>query len=175
MEERISYICSMRKAITITTLFLSLALLSNAQTFTQEVTASGGGFYKQINGSLQFTFGEPLTEIYSNSGARLYQGFQQGNYQILGVAEIQSQINVTTTIYPNPSTDFINITVNSTSASKFNYKVVTIEGETLLSASINTGETQKINLTAFAASIYFITVSGNETGYQKTYKITKTP
>ena len=34
MEKRFSYICSMHRAIAITTLFLSLAILSNAQTFT---------------------------------------------------------------------------------------------------------------------------------------------
>ena len=32
-----------------------------AQTFTQEVNSSGGGYYQQINGSMQFTIGEPLT------------------------------------------------------------------------------------------------------------------
>ena len=164
----------MRYRIAILFIFL-ITTRVYSQTFTQEVTASGGGYCKQINGSLQFTFGETLTETYSNSGARLYQGFQQGSYQIVGVAEIKTDTTVTAGIYPNPVADFVNITVRSSAAAKFIYKIISVEGQSIFTENITAGETKSIDLTKFAPGIYFISIQNNETGYQKTYKITKTP
>ena len=69
----------MKLLLLFTLAFLAYSL-SPAQTFTQEVNASTGGYYKQINGSLQFTIGEPLIETYSTAQTKLSQGFQQGHY-----------------------------------------------------------------------------------------------
>ena len=48
-----------------------------AQTITQEVYSSGGGYHTQINGSLQFNIGEVLVEDYQNTNCHLQQGFEQ--------------------------------------------------------------------------------------------------
>ena len=84
-----------------------------SQTLTQEVKASSGDFYQQINGSMQVTMGEPLTETYTNSSAKLYQGFEQGSYEIVSVEEINVIENLTVNLFPNPSNGVFKIDIKS--------------------------------------------------------------
>ena len=153
-------------------LLAASALHLNAQTFTQEVYSSGGGYYKQINGSMQFNIGEPLTESYSASDGILYQGFEQGSYSILSVYEIGADA-ITANVFPNPAIDFLNVSLASNSNATFDIKIYSMMGQTLSAFTAHSNEIQKIDLLGFTSSIFYITISNSTNGYKKTFKITK--
>ena len=144
-----------------------------AQTLTQEVKASSGGFYQQINGSMQVTMGEPLTETYSNSSAKLYQGFEQGSYSIVSVSELPVLKNLNVNLYPNPSSGIFKIDIISEDILVFVLDVIDAQGKSIICKTITTNETQTIDLSVFASSIYHVSISNSEKNYLKTFKIIK--
>lgn len=145
----------------------------NAQTITQEVKASGGGYYKQINGSMQFTIGEPLTEKYSNTSAKLYQGFEQGSYSIVSVSELPILADLDVILYPNPSSCIFNLHIESNEVFTFRMDVFNAQGETIIHKEITSENIDFIDLSGFASSIYYVSITNADKNYLKTFKIIK--
>ncbi len=158
------------------TLFVFLffyCLTIQAQTFTQEVNASGGGYYNQINGSMQFTIGEPLTETYTNSSAKLYQGFQQGSYTIVSVTELPLLTDLDVNLYPNPSSGIFNLLIQSDLKSSFKMEVIDAQGKTIISKEVYESIPETINLSDFSGGMYYVKIINTEKKYLKTYNIVK--
>lgn len=147
--------------------------LLKSQTFTQEVISSSGDFYQQINGSLQATMGEPLTESYSNSSAKLYQGFQQGSYAIVSVEELTIIENLNVNLFPNPSNGLFKVDIKSDDMATFIVDVKDALGKSIINKSVKSNEIETIDLTTFASSIYHISISNSDKNYLKTFKIIK--
>lgn len=145
----------------------------NAQTLTQEVKASSGDFYQQINGSMQVTMGEPLTETYNNSSVKLYQGFEQGSYSIVSVEELSTIENLTINLFPNPSNGLFKVDIKSDNITTFIIDVKDALGKTIINKTIKANEIETIDLTAFAGSIYNLSISNSDKNYNKTFKIIK--
>ena len=153
--------------------FFVYCVSANAQTFTQEVNASGGGYYHQINGSLQFTIGEPITEAYSNTSARLFNGFEQGSYVILAVNELPAIADLNVTLFPNPSSGIINLNIDSKETSLFKVDIIDALGKLVFQKEITANAIETINLENNRSAIYFVTVSNTKLNYIKSFKIIK--
>jgi hypothetical protein len=152
---------------------LTVTFLCNAQSITQEVIANGGGFQKQINGSLQYTVGEPIIETTKNISNILTQGFQQGNYNIVGIKENNpDQINCQ--VYPNPSPNLINLKIEDSNISN-QYKLIIMDvlGKEIKSIYLNDDKIIQYDLSNLAASTYFINITGTNNPFSKTLKIEK--
>lgn len=145
----------------------------NAQTLTQEVKASSGGFYQQINGSMQVTMGEPLTETYSNPSAKLYQGFEQGSYSIVSVEELTTIENLNINLFPNPSNGVFKVDIKSDDILTFTVDVKDALGKTIINKTVKSNEIEIIDLTTFASSIYNVSISNSDKNSLKTFKIIK--
>ncbi|MEI6124075.1 MAG: hypothetical protein WCQ95_10675 [Bacteroidota bacterium] len=76
--------------------------LTYGQTTTPEIITSAGDSYVQAFALMDVTIGEPITETFSNTGNKLTQGFQQGNYFIAAINQITSD-NYTINVFPNPT------------------------------------------------------------------------
>lgn len=153
--------------------FLANCLVLNAQSLTQQVTASGGGYYQQINASMQFTMGEPLAETYTNSSAKLYQGFEQGSYALVSVSEPSAFTDITVDLFPNPSSGIFNLNIKAEVSSPFHFVVMDAQGRAIISKEVFAAQQESINITDFASCIYFVTISNTENNYFKTHKIIK--
>lgn len=162
----------MRRTI-ITSILFALITVCSAQTLTQEVNSNGGGNYSQINASLQFTIGEPIIETYSTSTGRLYQGFEQGNYNIVSIEEPVIDTAISVALYPNPSTGIFSLNLKSNLPQYFILKIVDMHGKLILEKQFSAESTETINLSEYNNSIYFIIINSTETSYTKTYKILK--
>lgn len=149
------------------------SFFSFSQTFTQEVRASGGGYYVQINGSLQFTIGEPLIETYSNTSAKLYQGFEQGSYALVSVTELPILTDLKVNLFPNPSFGIFNLAIESRVISIFSVDVIDFQGKIIFHKEISANNSEQINLNDFSSSIYYVIISNAEISYLKTFKIEK--
>lgn len=149
------------------------ACVVKAQTLTQEVKASSGGFYKQINGSMQVTMGEPLTESYNNSIAKLHQGFEQGSYALVSVEELTVIENLAVNLFPNPSNGIFKIDIKSADVITFIIDVKDVLGKNIINKTVKSNEIEPIDLTVFASSIYYVSISNADKNYLKTFKIIK--
>ena len=161
------------KTILVILNFLVFGHIINAQTLTQKVEASSGGFYQQINGSLQVTMGEPLTESYTNPTAKLYQGFEQGSYSIVSVEELSLFENLNINLFPNPSNGVFKIDIRSDDITIFIINVKDALSKTIISKTIKSNEIDLIDLTAFSSSVYYLLISNSDKNYLKTFKIIK--
>lgn len=93
-------------------LFIILLLFPTSafcQSFNPEIISSSGDSYSQINAKLDVTIGEPIIESCLNSNVYLTQGFQQGNLFVTQIPENNSNFNEQIEIYPNPTSNEINI------------------------------------------------------------------
>ena len=102
------------------------------------------------------------------------QGLQQPfEISTLNGAEF-TQINLKTTVYPNPTTAFVNLKIDSYESfniESMSYQLVDLNGKEIANQKIDTSETQ-ISLENLAAAIYFLKVSENNKTI-KTFKIIK--
>ncbi|MFN5418622.1 MAG: T9SS type A sorting domain-containing protein [Flavobacteriia bacterium] len=108
----------MKKLLFCNCLYLLFLTNSFAQTITQEVNSSGGGFFSQVNASMQFNFGEVIIEDYQNNNCHLQQGFEQGYYGLLNVKETSFIQEIS--VYPNP-------TINTVKVHSQNNKLIKLE------------------------------------------------
>lgn len=161
----------MKIVFLITILLFSLSI--KAQTITQDLISNGGGFYKQINGSLQFTIAEPVVETYKDSSSFLTQGFQQGNYNIVGIKENRIE-NIDCEAYPNPTTVVLKIKIKDSDASNiYNASIIDVAGRLIKQFIIKPNSINEINLAEFENASYFLNINCSSNNYFKSYKIQK--
>lgn len=163
----------MKKTFLLLGLFVGMSGLIKAQSISPDVIATAGEFYSNASGSISWTLGEPMGETYSSSNNVLTQGFQQpwdfGTY----VPDGQTPVNAD--VFPNPTSDVVNLQFGDNSNGIYVIEVYNTLGQQLSSSQFAATPSARatVSLTDFADGIYFITVrkvDGNETS---TYKITK--
>lgn len=148
-------------------------LSSYSQTLTQVVNATDGGYYHQINGTLQFTIGEPIVESYSNSAVKLCQGFEQGNYSHLGLFASNTQERADINIFPNPAYTFTRISFGSCANCLYAMKLYDSQGKLILEKAINSRGADIIDLGNFAPGIFLLNFASADNRFSKTIKLIK--
>ncbi|HET6991150.1 MAG TPA: hypothetical protein VFJ43_07495, partial [Bacteroidia bacterium] len=93
----------------LTALLLMAGMGMRAQSLSPQVVSSGGDFFPGGGTSLSTTFGE-LSITTLMSGNMLTQGFQQPDD--LGMSVVTLHNNNSVNVYPNPTTDFITVSLS---------------------------------------------------------------
>ena len=171
------------KYILITASALCFVISMDAQTINNNVIASGGTSLKKGNMQLEYTLGETCINTLSSSSNKITQGFHQPNIVVARIAasELPENISELTStsdekiaedlslnIFPNPTTDFVNITSESTV--EINLTLIDASGKIIQNLKHNSNQTQ-IDFTSIKAGTYFIVAqSGNA---KNTYKVIK--
>ena len=150
------------KNITTTVIFILLGL---GVLYAQETIPSTGGGATGSGGSSSYTVGLVVYSTNAGSNGSVAQGVQQPyeTYVVTGIYE--TSINLELSVYPNPTTDFVNIQLQG----NFNYQLVAINGDILVAG--NATDNEVISLKEFADGVYFVNVK-NETA-TTTIKVVK--
>lgn len=164
----------MKKTKLLTTaLFVFICFLVNSQTIVQDVISSGGGYYDNGTSKLSVTIGETFTDTYSNSGTTLTQGFQQSDYNITELEET-SKSNISATVFPNPTTNKINLKFEQKTDEAISYVLNDYSGKVIEKQAISKEETLvEVDFRNLVAGIYFLKVFNSNGDYLKTFKIEK--
>jgi len=85
--------------------FLGFSLGVNAQ--EQHVESSSGGQYFFSTGSMVWTVGEVVINTIQSPDNHITQGFNQSRIEFVGIEEHSLKVDIN--VFPNPTTDFINI------------------------------------------------------------------
>lgn len=132
----------------------------SGQEIKQQVISSAGGYDVSGDISLSWTLGELVISTVESSGGDLIltQGFQQSKLEVTAIEE-NPDLGVAVTIYPNPTSEILNI--------KF---VLPLEGETLMQLAAPDGSIvlveevpsgvliKQINMQAYPAGTYFLRI-----------------
>ena len=166
-------ICRLKKIST----FIFIILISYnfyGQSITQDVIGNAGGTYEQTNGSMQYNIGEPMIETYNNpSKPKMYLGFEQGSYSIVGVEENRLVPNLEMALYPNPSNGQFYLQVDREDLQDFKLTVNDQLGKVITQKNQLEAITTTLDIRTFESGIYYIHVTNTVLDYQKTFKVIK--
>ncbi len=157
------------KKILFLSALISLAFFANAQTITPDVVSGGGDYFSNSNYSIAWTVGEPVIETLTGTNYTLTQGFHQGIWNIVNV---EKQIaNTDINVYPNPTSDYINIDITGVNSSDYQIQLFDNLGNLLLDKSYE--DAKQISLQKYARSLYYVKVLNVKNNKFDSYKILK--
>lgn len=150
-----------------------------AQSLSPQVISSTGGFSNNGgNGSLSYTVGEmTMVQTFSSGNVILTQGFQQPNDFTVGLLDITKDDFGSFVMYPNPAVDNMSYAFTFPESGNVKVAVVNNIGQTMSdvynSAYTNGKTVETLNVTNYAAGVYFmnLTFTGDKDG--KVYTISK--
>ncbi|MCW3086554.1 MAG: hypothetical protein JWP12_3920 [Bacteroidetes bacterium] len=154
-----------------TILFFSLFLFAVTALKAQTGTVAAGGNATGPGGSVSYSIGQ--TDYITESGkpGTVSQGLQQP-YEIQVMTGIGvTGINLSATVYPNPTTDVVTLSVQDLSVANMSYAVYDIQGKLIMHDKLS-GSSTVISFEGLSKSGYFIKVLSNNSEV-KTFKIIK--
>jgi hypothetical protein len=141
--------------------------------YAQEAIPSSGGIASGSGGTASYSVGQVVyTTNDGGENGTVAQGVQQP-FEIsvvLGIEEAE-EINLSVSACPNPTSDYLTLSVANLDASKLAYQLYDINGNLLQSEKI-TGNEISIFMSNFVPATYFVKVT-NENKEVKTFKIIK--
>jgi len=153
------------------TLGLGIAIFSaNAQSVSPQLVSSAGDSFKNSSYQLDWSIGELQTVTYTSNVQIISQGFHQSSY-IVTIIDKNLIIEFNINAFPNPTTDFISLEVESSKIENLQFTITDLNGKVLQRGNL-TSETKQINFSNNAVGTYFITVQQNSK-IVKSFKIIK--
>jgi hypothetical protein len=147
--------------------FVFVSLLASLSSYGQEVIASQGDSYSTPQGNVNFTIGEVVINTGTDGVNDITQGFHQTNWNFLGIEDYAPDYNIT--IFPNPSSDLLNIQTNS--FENVEYTLYDAQGKLVFHSTLTDKLTQ-VAVNELAPGNYSLTLN-NKGQKLKTFKLTK--
>lgn len=162
----------MKKYLILISSFLFFQVMT-AQTFSLQVVASGGGVIESNDIAFHFTIGETIIETLENSDAVFTQGFQQPLDITVQVFEVAGTY-VDITMFPNPTSDLLNIRFSPPVSEPLTFKIMDLLGRTLLfEASAGVIQDKQIDLSDFPGNLFVVSVFQEENEVFRSFVIKK--
>ncbi|CAN5515456.1 hypothetical protein BH10BAC1_BH10BAC1_11460 [soil metagenome] len=160
------------KCITIklsTILFLGLGF---TEIEAQEIANTSGGNALGSGGSVNYSVGQIVYTTNTGTNGSVAQGVQQP-YEISIVTgfEDASKINLSFSVYPNPTTDYLKLNIENYKTQNLTFILLDIDGKLLESKKLENNETS-ISMKNNASGIYFLKIIESNKEL-KTFKIIK--
>jgi Secretion system C-terminal sorting domain len=136
---------------------LSILLLGlGLTTYAQQATTASGGNASGSGGTVAYTVGQLVYTTNSDTTGTVSQGVQQP-YEIFSVGIIETNLNISLSIFPNPTTNTLTLQIEDYKNEKLSYQLLDLQGKLLTNVVITTKNTQ-INMSARSAGTYMIKV-----------------
>lgn len=152
-------------------LLIATLLLGAFQAQAQEVAATSGGNASGTNGNVSYTVGQLVYTTNTGTTGSVAQGVQQP-FEIQTVLGAENfNINLQLAVYPNPTTNWLQLEVRNTDFANLSYQLFDLNGRMILNEKITT-ETSSIQMERLPAAIFLLKVVSNNKEV-KTFKIIK--
>jgi hypothetical protein len=150
-------------------LITSLFVL-NAVGQKQEVISSAGGYYTTTGITLSWTLGETIIPSYTAGGLILTHGFQSVLRTVIVEENIETPVKVT--VYPNPASDYLNISFAEPLDAEVNLMLIDGQGKLFKTQIIEatTSEVQ-LNFQDLPSGIYLLKLTKGK--LSNIYKVVK--
>ena len=145
-------------------------LMAGAPVFAQQSTNTAGGDIQTEEASIAYSFGQHFIQTSSTSLYVISEGVQQPHELSTNqINHMMTEVNLS--VYPNPSSTYLNLTIDDLSDQSLRYQLFNLNGEVVLSNTIDS-ETTTVSLEKLSKSVYFLQVLNQEESI-KTFKIIK--
>jgi hypothetical protein len=126
-----------------------------AQTSHQVLSASGGDATGS-GGSVAYSVGQIVYTTSTGTTGSVAQGVEQA-YEIYSVGIKETTLNISLSVFPNPTSDFLTLKVEDYNNEALSYNLIDEQGKLILSEQITNQETQ-VAMSTFARGSYFINI-----------------
>ncbi|WP_130734125.1 T9SS type A sorting domain-containing protein [Flavobacterium sp. J27] len=151
--------------------FALLFGLGSVVTYGQQGTVSSGGDASGSGGGTSYSVGQIVYTTNFGTTGSVAQGVQQP-YEIQTVLGSELfTINLNVAVYPNPTTDVLNLTIQQGAFSNLSYQLVDFNGR-ILASSLITSQDTTLLMSEYPKAIYLLNVVENNK-IIKTFKIIK--
>jgi hypothetical protein len=156
-------------------IIILFAISGEAQQIKQEVIASAGGYNVSADGgiSISWTLGETIIPTFKSQDGSLIltHGFQQKLIITTVDENIETPVNVT--IFPNPTSEIINIQFEIPTDTEIEVYMLDGQGRLVMTDNIGVAEIYKmLNIQDLPAGIYYLRlVSGKLVNIYKVVKL----
>ena len=140
----------MKNYLTIATAFLCVSL------YSQSNTVSAGGDADGDNGSISYSIGQVVYTSAQGSNGNVNQGVQQP-YDV-GVVTGIEEAGINLSVFPNPTSGLLTLTVADEDASLLSYQLFDASGR-LVDSKNKLNSTNTISLDGYATGVYTLSVS----------------
>ncbi len=137
---------------------LAMTHLAISQTASPELASSAGDSFSNATYQLDWSVGECITATHSAGDYVITQGFHQNTYVITSVEDLRADIEMT--VYPNPTSDFISLKIESSKVESMQYTITDLSGKVLANGEI-LSTLQTLNFTNYSAGTYLISITQN--------------
>ena len=158
------------KKLKLSTVLLFVIGLTGLQ--AQNTIPATGGNATGAGGTSSYTVGQVVYNTYNGTNGSAAQGVQQP-FEISVVTGIEEALGISLEImvYPNPTTDFLTLSVDNFEASNLSYYLYDINGRLLETKKLE-GKQTSIAMSNLVPATYFLKVSEGSKEL-RTFKIIK--
>lgn len=150
---------------------LAASLLWGGLYQAQESINANGGDATGNGGNVAYSIGQVLYVTNTNGTVSEAQGVQQA-YTILSIGvKNETELAMSLSVFPNPTTDVLNLNVADYKVEKLNYQLTDLQGKVISEKQIAESSTQ-ITMSTQAQSVYFLNIIQNNQ-IIKSFKIIK--
>ena len=154
------------KKLLVTTLLLGLT-----QVKAQEAVVTSGGNTSGTNGNVSYSVGQIVYTTNTGATGSVAQGVQQP-FEIQTMLGAENfNINLQLAVYPNPTTNWLQLEVKNTDFTNLSYQLFDLNGKMIYNQKV-TAETSSIQMERLPAAIFLLKVVSNNKEV-KTFKIIK--
>ena len=141
-------------------------------TQAQNTISALGGNASGSGGSASYSVGQVVYQTHTGTNGTVAQGVQQA-YEISVVTDIKEAkgINLSVSAYPNPTTDYLILSIDEFEISNLSYQLYDMQGNLLQNGKI-TGNQTSIVMGNLVPANYFVKVIQGQREV-KTFKIIK--
>ena len=141
------------------TLFVFLAFLFSFSAIGQtahQVLSATGGDASGTGGSVAYSVGQIVYSTSTGTTGSVAQGVEQA-YEIYSVGIKETALNISLSVFPNPTSDFLTLKVQDYNNEALSYNLLDEQGKLVLNEQITTQDTQ-IAMSTLVRGAYFINV-----------------
>ncbi|RLA18404.1 MAG: hypothetical protein DRQ62_13625 [Gammaproteobacteria bacterium] len=147
-----------------------LVLFSTAGLHAQTTVPATGGDASGSGGSVAYSIGQVVYTTNTGATGTVSQGVQQ-TYEIIPIGTMETELNISLSIFPNPTSDNLTLEIKDHNIEKLSYQLLDTQGKLLGSEEITASQTQ-INMSALSNGPYFIKVI-QENKIVRSFKVIK--
>jgi hypothetical protein len=151
-------------------IFLTVLLWVNLAQAQESANASGGDATGS-GGTVAYSIGQVIYTAHTGTNGSVAQGVQHA-YEIFTLGINETELNISLSVFPNPTSDNLILQVNDFDLSTLNFQLTDMQGKLLNNEKVTAQQTQ-ISTAILPPATYFIHVVTEENKNVQSFKIIK--
>ncbi len=139
---------------------LLVLILCSSLAQAQEAAITSGGAAKGSGGTVAYSVGQVVYTTNTGTSGTVSQGVQQA-YEIYKVGITETALNISLSIFPNPTTDNLTLQIQGYTNEKLWYQLFDLHGKLVCHEEVNAQQTL-INTADLACATYLLYVVNRE-------------